>query len=272
MDLFDFNTVSMLVLDATEDGVAAVREFARGWTTPIDLVEAATVDDCRRRLGSHRFDIALIDIDTPRAASDDLGEALRRHGRIFVAATSSQPLRPLSQFKALRPYDLLLKPYRRDALGALFRAYDKVSAPVRALVVDESETVRRVIARVVGMSAFAIAVEETGDGADALARLGATGSTDRGYDLLVIDVTAASYDAVELIRRARDLPRPPHVIAMSDEPEPVVRRRVPATLCEPFLHKPFFPVDVDRSLRRFHGLPEPIAASLGAAQRPAAAR
>jgi len=81
-------------------------------------------------------------------------------------------------------------------------------SPARVLIAEDDRSLRMVMGK--ALASQGLAVEETGDGTQALARL-----TDERFDVAIVDIKMPSLSGLDLLERVRALPDPPHVIVIT---------------------------------------------------------
>ncbi|MGE5755517.1 MAG: response regulator, partial [Planctomycetaceae bacterium] len=114
----------------------------------------------------------------------------------------------------------------------------------RVLVVDDSISVRRVVAR--QLRGLGAEVEEVSDGLEALGKL-----RSHAYRLVLTDLEMPRMDGFELLaelRRWTDLETPP-VVVSSTAGDPATRSRVLALGARAFVAKPVDPDDLARAVQ-----------------------
>lgn len=120
----------------------------------------------------------------------------------------------------------------------------------RILVVDDDETTRLVVSRVLEKAGFSVAVAN--DGIEALATL-----RRRRFDLVLLDVWMPRMTGLDLLAELRTLARAPRVVVMTsdDAPETLLKTvREQAFTC---VHKPIEPPRLLETVREALDAPEP---------------
>lgn len=246
--------VKVLVADDSSTVRKLFREFVERLETPVELVDAEDGPSCLAQLEASRFDMAFLDVHMPGMTGiEALCHARHAGNDTFVVLMSSQPRSEIIDVaRQLNAYDFVRKPFPVADLAAIFRTYDRIVQPVKALLVDDSATVRRVITKIIEQSIFRVAIEEAGTGLDAVELC------EQGrYDVVFLDVNMPGLDGPATLARLRSKNPDVRVIVNSSEPEDNVRRRFGNQKVQIFLKKPFYPKDVDRAMRVCFDLPPP---------------
>ena len=102
----------------------------------------------------------------------------------------------------------------------------------RILIVDDDRALRYVLSRV--LTAAGYALEEAGDGLEAL-RLLAAG----GYDLVLLDIGLPGVSGLDVLAKTRALPTPPIVIIMTADETPETLLAALRHQAYRYLRKPF---------------------------------
>jgi DNA-binding NtrC family response regulator len=245
------------------DDSASIRhvfsEIAARSIVPIELVFADNGADCLKLLAQGTFGLAFVDVNMPELDGlEAVGSARRFNvGTVITLMSGSAGIRRLAAARKLGAYDFLLKPFRMHEIEAVIKASQRLVQPIRALVVDNSETVRRIIRKVLATSAFNIEIEETADGETALAY-----ARRHPYEVAFLDWNLPGLSGLETLERLlQGQPRLKTIIMSSEQGEDRVRRALDlGALC--FLYKPFYADDVDRALRDAFGLRTPALPEL----------
>jgi CheY-like chemotaxis protein len=246
--------IKVLVADDSSTIRRLFREFTERWPTPVEFVEAECGESCLKQLGDQRFDMAFLDVHMPGMTGiEALCHARHQGNKTFVVVMSGQPKAEIIEIaRKLEAYDFLRKPFLPDDLVSVFKAYEKLVQPVRALIVDDSATVRRVITKIIDQSIFRVVMDEAGTGGQAVELC------DKGrYDIVFLDMNMPDVGGPETLARLRSRNPNIRVVVNSSEDEASVRRRFGNQRIDMFLKKPFFPTDVDRAIRMAFDLPTP---------------
>lgn len=226
---------------------------------PFDLVTARNGRECMDILGRGRINVAFIDVTMPEMNGMDAVDGARRIGnKTFIALMStSANKRRLQLARQLKVYDLLIKPFTPEDVIAILQTYCRVTVPSRALIVDDSATVRSIIKRVLANSIFNIDPTEVGDGETALAYC-----RNAGFDVVFLDCNMPGLDGMETLSCLLAHDPNVKVIMISGEASEERRRRAIKEGAVAFLQKPFFAADIDRELHAIFGLRPPGLADI----------
>jgi CheY-like chemotaxis protein len=220
-------------------------------TSAVDLVISDSGPESLEMLATGGFDLAFVAADLPDLAGADLiGQARQRGCRSFIAsmASASCPTRA-ELLQRLAVYDELLKPVAADDVATILDNGRKALAPLRTLIVDDSATMRCVIRRVIGGSAFRLDIEEATDGEAALAA-----HDKQPFDVVILDCNMPGLTGIDTLDRLLARRSDTHVIMISAERDGEAVTNALGRGAVDFLHKPFFAVDIDRVLYAALGL------------------
>jgi len=234
------------------------------------LVLATKLDEdrdlFRRAAASLRLPVELECVDGPATAL-----ACISAGSDLVYLDSSFPPAEMVQIVAAartasaRPFTVLLaapngdaQPFVTDALAAkpegleqarrLIERSIRVRLPSRALIVDDSPTMRSIVRKLLNATRFPLEVSEADEGFAALKRVG-----QAGIDLVFLDHNMPGFSGIETLAEFKREKRRVDVVIMTsadDESLPDRAREYGAA----FLKKPFYPADIDAVLCRYYGL------------------
>jgi CheY-like chemotaxis protein len=235
----------MLVADDSRVVHHIFRQAASKLSESFQIVAAYDGRQCSEMLERGDIDLAFIDINMPEMSGMQALAAARDHGvSTFVTLMSTDASAPRIELaRQLRVYEFLQKPFALHDVEAIMTTYLRVTAPTRALVVDDSSTVRKVMQRVLSASIFNVEIEEACDGETALA------CCDGGdFDVVFLDCNMPGLNGIDTLHLLRQRNSGVKVIMISREQN---EHRVQAALAAGatvFLHKPFYPADIDRAL------------------------
>jgi CheY-like chemotaxis protein len=174
----------------------------------------------------------------------------------IVAAARAAPARPFTVLLAAPNGNA--QPFVTDALAAkpddlaqatrLIERSIRVRLPSRALIVDDSSTMRSIVRKLLTATRFPLEISEADEGFAALERVG-----QAGIDLVFLDYNMPGFSGIETLAEFKRQKRRVDVVIMTsanDQALPDRAREYGAA----FLKKPFYPADIEAVLCRFYGL------------------
>jgi CheY-like chemotaxis protein len=174
----------------------------------------------------------------------------------IVVAARAAPTPPFTVLLAARDGDA--QPFATDALAAkpegleqarrLIERSIRVRVPCRALIVDDSPTMRSIVRKLLTATRFPLEISEAEAGFAALKQVG-----EAGIDLVFLDYNMPDFSGLETLAEFRREKRRVDVVIMTsvdDESLPGRAREYGAA----FLKKPFYPADIEAVLCRYYGL------------------
>src|SRR5579859_7726539 len=173
---------------------------------------------------------------------------------VATARTASTP--PFTVLLAPRDGDaqsfvtdaLAAKPDGLNEARRLLERSIRVRLPSRALIVDDSPTMRSIVRKLLTATRFPLEISEADEGFAALTRVG-----QAGIDLVFLDYNMPGFSGIETLAEFKRERRRVDVVIMTsanDESLPARAREYGAA----FLKKPFYPADIEAVLCRFYGL------------------
>jgi DNA-binding NtrC family response regulator len=257
-------TTKLLIADDSRSVLTFIADVASRWSSSVQTITAENGRECMDALERDDIDLAFIDVNMPDMSGMEALGAARYHGiKTFVTLMSS--LGTQARFnlaRQLKVYEYLVKPFDAGDVEAILQTYRRISLPTRALVVDDSATVRRMIQKILSASLFRIAWDEAGDGESALMKCYAT-----GYDIVFLDFNMPGLNGLDTLDQLLARNPSAKVIMMSAERD---EDRVDLALQRgalEFLYKPFYAAEVDRALHKAYDLKLPSLA-IGGAEEP----
>lgn len=221
---------------------------------PFDIVRATNGRECVELLERGSINLAFIDIDMPEMNGLDAVGTVRHEGiKTFVTMMSSIANAPrLQMARSFKVYDYLVKPFAADEVVRILQTYRRITAPTRALIVDDSTTVRRLVQRIMSASLFNIECEHAGTGEAALALCEST-----EFDVVILDCNMPGLDGLETLERLIEYDPGVKVVMISGERNAEKTRWALDRGAFAFLQKPFVGSDIDRVLHSIFGLKLP---------------
>ena len=242
----DLVSLRMLLVAAGQSRQDLWRQGAALASIPIEF-EAANAAAAKVLLAKGGVDICVLD-----AALGDADKA-----SVIKAARAQQP-GPLVFVSAprgsTRPDNIdgaLTKPANADDARKLVEICIRVKMPTQVLIVDDSDTMRSIVRKILAASRFELDIHEAKDGSAALEQL-----RKGKFGMVFLDYSMPGLNGADiLLGIKREDPNVAIVMmttaldkSASDSP------RLSGTLA--FLKKPFFPADVDAVLASYFGLHE----------------
>jgi DNA-binding response OmpR family regulator len=209
-------------------------------------------------LGKGDIGLAFIDVHMPEQSGTEALSGARHQGiKTFVTLMTGSPTDQLIEIAGeLRAYEFLEKPFTIDDVLTIVGIYERISVPMRALVVDDSATVRKLIAKVLNASIFHIDIENAADGETALARC-----ADGGIDIVFLDCNMPGLDGFATLTELRARDPQLKVVMISAEKNEERERVALEEGALAFLRKPFYSTHVDALLHQIFGLRSPSLVS-----------
>ena len=246
--------ISMLVADDSHMIQQIFVDAARATQLPLRISSTDNGRDCLTLLGGGNVDLAFIDVHMPELSGMEAFWAARKQGiKTFVTVMSTPPsVEAVEMARKLKAYEFLFKPFGVAEVQAIIRTYDRIAAPTRVLIVDDSQTVRKIIQRVVQGSVFNCEITEANDGEAALALCRST-----PFDVVFLDRNMPGLNGLNTLKRLLASEPNLKIVMNSSERDAEEEQRAMDSGACAFLHKPFYSADVDRVLHEAFGLRSP---------------
>lgn len=253
--------IRVLIADDSRTITALMTSIILRSPFSVEIATEETGRDCMERLANNDIDLAFIDINMPDMNGLEALCAARLKGiKTFVTLMSTRQSDVRLQLaRQLKSYEYLIKPFEEADVQAVLRTFGRIKQRTRALVVDDSTTVRRMIQKITGNSMFRISCDEAADGKAAIRSY-----YENGYDIVFLDYNMPGLNGQETLEQLLKRNRHAKVIMMSGERDPERAQRAIDAGAVDFLSKPFFAEDIDRVLHKAYGLRMPGLASFEA--------
>jgi CheY-like chemotaxis protein len=220
--------IQVVELDASDDGVAACATLAN------EPVDAVLFDSGMSKAGRQRL------IEAAHAAKE-------HPLAILIGAAALKTREVLTD--GLPVNGVLAKPIDAQELRSLIENCVRARLPNRALIVDDSSTVRSVIRKVLQASCFRLSSEEAGEGATAIEM-----AKQRPYDIVFLDCHMPGLDGFATLAELRRALPDTKVVMITGTHDMRIEDRARGEGANDFLYKPFFAKDIDAVLSRLFGL------------------
>ncbi|MGO9046878.1 MAG: response regulator [Xanthobacteraceae bacterium] len=141
------------------------------------------------------------------------------------------------------------KPSRVEEARWLLERSIRVCAPSRALVVDDSATMRSIVRKALAATRFPFHVTEAEEGYAALELV-----RNGEFDIVFLDYNMPGFSGLETLAEFKREKRRVSVVMITSIQDEALADRVRA-LGAAFFKKPFFPADIETVLCGYYGLP-----------------
>jgi DNA-binding NarL/FixJ family response regulator len=243
----DLVSLRMLVISAGLPHHELWHRAAASVTVPIEL-EILDVAPAAALLARAGADVFILDADLSDANKS-----------ILIKAARAAPPAPLifmtGPKDASRPEGIdgvVARPSNADEAHNLVQLCIRAKIPTRVLVVDDSNTMRSIVRKILQASHFALRIDEASEGAAALERLRA-----EKFGIVFLDYNMPGLNGFETLSEIkRECPNVA-VVMMTSTLDNAIADRAHAAGALAFLKKPFYPADIDATLERYYGLTVP---------------
>jgi CheY-like chemotaxis protein len=218
------------------------RQAASESRVPIEVIEAESAAD-GSRLIADGADVAFIDVTLGGRAVAQMAAAARAEARPPFTVLLCAP----GEAAPFHTDALATKPVELDGAKCLLDGSIRLRLPSRALVVDDSATMRKIVRKILAATRFPFDVTEAERGGQAIEL-----ARQSEFDVAFVDQHLPGLSGLETItevRRAR--PRLIFVLMTSIHDETVVANARAQGIG--YLKKPFFPADLEAVLCGFYG-------------------
>lgn len=222
---------------------------------PVIVHEAADGGEALEILSNRAIDLAFIDLSMPELTGDEVVDRIGKEGRMpfFVVISADDDVAQIARMRQLSAYDYLVKPFGGDAITRILKTYERVKARTSVLIIDDSETNRSIIRRLLERTVFQLDIAGAPDGVSAFELY-----VKNPADIVFLDVNMPGLDGEQTLRILRAHSPNVRVILMSGDQKSLDSlARYRAT---DYLRKPFRPADLDLVIHKIFGLDPPFAA------------
>lgn len=255
----DARPVKVLIADSAKLVRLLLVELLHDCPFPVSVTEVSDGTDACRQLLSGRFDMAFLEAVMP--GIDGLSALELSHRMqsqpftvIFSTVLDDSKRRKARRFGA---YECLKKPFTTKQIFQLLRSYQSIKSPRRALVVDDSDTIRTIVDKLLQKSFFNVDIEEASDGQSAI-----DVCKDRPFDIVFLDVVMPGLSGLDVLRDLRRQDIKTDVILMTAQKDFVITDEIRSLGTNIVLRKPFTHFDINASLHSVWGIDQTEIAAL----------
>ncbi|HUG62498.1 MAG TPA: response regulator [Methylomirabilota bacterium] len=241
----------VLVADDSKAAATAVRRAIEEFQIGCEVTEVQTGAECLAELATHRYHVAFVDVIFPDINGlEALGKARDNGISTFVTMMSGRrDAEALAKAKALKAYDFIGKPFVTADVIRILDAYAHAGRRRRMLIVDGSDTQRKLMGRVVSRGMFPFDIEEAADGITGFEMFAALRP-----DLALVDLAHAPLNGLDTLRLFRAHKPDAELVMVGGD-----REALAAAGATRWLPKPFDESDVDDLMHAVLGLRQPFA-------------
>jgi len=241
----DILSVRILLVCGSDDDHNILRQGAAQVTLPLDICEADSSGKACGLLEGGDVDIVLIDAALPAADQSRVIKAARDAGNdplVILLVTGAGGIPSAAEATAAKP---------RNAIeaGRLLNRVAHARVPCRALVVDDSSTMRSIVKKILTASRFSLDIAEADDGAKGLAQVRAG-----GVDVVFLDYNMPGLNGIATLAELKRAKPDVDVVIMTSVQDLAIADRALRAGASAFLKKPFYPADIDAVLYARYGL------------------
>lgn len=247
----DLISLRVLIVSAHEHERDLIRQGGAMASVPADIVEAESATKARAILSRGDVDIVLICGALATSEQGAIVKAAREAANPPLIVVLTLPSVETIAFAdpAVAPDATIQKPVVVEEARRAFDGCIRASMPCRALVVDDSSTMRNIVKKILAASRFKLEIAEAGDGAGAVRKV-----REEGHDMVFLDYNMPGLDGFATLAELK-LARPNVIVViMTSTQDEAIATRARAAGAAAFLKKPFFPADIDAVLYSCYGL------------------
>jgi CheY-like chemotaxis protein len=254
------HTVNILVADDSRATQQIVMNAVRVTRVPLSISATDNGRDCATLLRSGHVDLAFIDVQMPELSGPEVLWNVRQQGlKTFVTLMSTPPCdEAIEMARKLKAYEFLFKPFAVTEVQAILKTYCRIASPTKVLIVDDSSTVRRVVQKVIQRSVFNCEIAEAANGKDAI-----NICRKERFEVAFLDYNMPGLGGLETMKTLLLIQPDLQIVMISAEDDVALGNQARDNGACAFLHKPFYPPDIDRVLHIAFGLRSPELAIEG---------
>jgi CheY-like chemotaxis protein len=253
----DLVTLKMVVVSEAPAERELLRRAASQVSVPLDVVEvgeAGVAAPTCNLLAMDPPDIVFLDSRMPKADRQEVVAAAHRaKGAPLVVLVGAADIKTREVITDGLPVDgVLAKPIDIAEAQAVLEGCVRARIPGRALIVDDSSTVRAIVKKVLKASRFRLEADEAEEGGAALECV-----RRQPYDIVFLDCNMPGVDGFMALAELRA--NYPHiqVVMITGSNDDKIPERAKAGGAKELLFKPFYAKDIDAILKRLFGLIPP---------------
>lgn len=245
----------VLIADDSSTQRMLMRSLLESWdgTAVIDMAECG--ETCLEQLRRNVYDLAFIDVHMPGMSGLEVcGMAALEQARPFIVIVSAEARPAMVEIaRKLKVADYLPKPIDAVEVKRVLELFDRTRRQMKALIIDDSATVRGLIQKVLRNTVFKFEAAEAGCGLSGFETFAGS-----DFDLVIVDINMPGVDGrrtSKLLKARKPLSR---IILTSGCKADLDTARVDGARFDVTLAKPFSAAAMDDAIRRAFGLKTPF--------------
>lgn len=222
------------------------------------VIETDNGHDALAIMKNTRVDIIFCDVHLPGISGPEaLAHAYaERQPRPFMVLVSTINREAAQEFgRKIGIYEYIPKPFRPSDVISAIQAYERLKRVTRVLLVDDSATARKLMARILGFSQFHIELEEASNGKDAIEMAKQT-----PFDVIICDFNMPGLDGAETASALLQVNPGAQIVVVSTEQQAKMVKSAQFAGAFAYLKKPFVASDVDAILHDAFAIKRPSLA------------
>nr|WP_321981338.1 response regulator [uncultured Cohaesibacter sp.] len=241
---------SSIARTTVKKGVSSQRDQAY-----LETIVCSDGDEAFKILHSKPIDLAFFDINMPGMNGPELVASLRdtpSKNCMTIAMSSHLDDTAEQVLRKYGAYHFIQKPFSYQDVADIFTTFIIITRTYPILLVDDSNTMRRLARRVLEKCRFSFDIHEAHDAESAVKTL-----LEVRPELVLTDFQMPNIDGIELAGAIRRASEDIGIYMMSTNYTSHLERSAAFIGINGFLKKPFVPDDVDTIMHRYLGLDDP---------------
>jgi len=240
-DLFSVRVVMVSALPGDRD---LFRKAVAAISTPAEIIEAESAEVAVRSLATD-VDLLLVDAALGDQAIAQLVAAARGATKPPFTVLLTEPNKTVGAFVTDAT---AIKPVQFQDAKRFLESVSRARRTCRALVLDDSSTMRSIVRKTLAAARFPLDVSEATQGGEAIEL-----ACNVDFDIVFVDYNLPGFSGLETMAEIRRLKRDPAFVLITSTQDPAVETRARSNGAA-FLKKPFFPADIEAILCNYYGL------------------
>lgn len=247
-------SLRVLIADETAGTRQDLSKALRSFDPAIEIVEVESGTEAAEKIVALKPDVTFVNVKLPGMSGAEAVAIARLQNvkPVTILMSDTVLTRWVALSTELDAYEFLKKPFDPEHVVSMMRAVTRMKQKLRLLLVEDSQTARALIRKVLTNARFDLEVDETDSGRHALKLMQLT-----KYDLALIDLNMPGIDGFETACQARDISPETTLLLMSGTGNEKIEGASKHFGVAGFLQKPFYAHHVEDILHDIFGLRRP---------------